>query len=377
MAYFAKVKSVIAFLRSETPVEDISANPLVVHPHNTSRSIPERLPAATIKQLSALEPARALAATAGEWVSIAAAIALCSFFWHPVLYAIAVMLIGARQHALIILGHDASHFRYLPKRWQNELFGNLFLMWPVFASIEGFRKFHSTHHQYTNLPSDGNRNIWYTHDAAGELEPNWVFPKTRAGLALLLLRRAMFVTGMFWIVRGLVGSSLIPSPYWMVAARIAFYVCVAGALTVFGAWYAFLLFWIVPYCTWHIVIQYARIICEHSAVESDDEEYGITRTTIPTLIESIFILPCNVGYHIEHHWYPSVPFYRLPDLHKELMAREGFRRHAVVRRSILASLGECVARTANTSAAVQDRIADVPRTPIPGSEIEPLSQRIF
>ena len=152
MAYFAKVKSVIAFLRSETPVEDISANPLVVHPHNTSRSIPERLPAATVKQLSALEPARALAATAGEWVSIAAAIALCSFFWHPVLYAIAVMLIGARQHALIILGHDASHFRYLPKRWQNELLGNLFLMWPVFASIEGFRKFHSTHHQYTNLP---------------------------------------------------------------------------------------------------------------------------------------------------------------------------------------------------------------------------------
>ena len=169
MAYFAKVKSVIAFLRSETPVEDISANPLVTHPHNTSRSIPERLPAATVKQLSALEPARALAATAGEWVSIAAAIALCSFFWHPVLYAIAVMFIGARQHALIILGHDASHFRYLPKRWQNELFGNLFLMWPVFASIEGFRKFHSTHHQYTNLPSDGNRHIWYTHDAAGEL----------------------------------------------------------------------------------------------------------------------------------------------------------------------------------------------------------------
>ena len=254
MAYFAKANSVIAFLRSATPVGDISANPVVIHPHNTSRSIPERLPAATVKQLSALEPARALAATAGEWVSIAATIALCSFFWHPVWYAIAVMLIGARQHALIILGHDASHFRYLPKRWQNELFGNLFLMWPVFASIEGFRKFHSTHHQYTNLPNDGNRHIWYTHDAAGEMEPDWVFPKTRTGLALLLLRRAMFLTGMFWIVRGLVGSSLIPSPYWMVAARVAFYVWVAGALTVFGAWYAFLLFWIVPYCTWHIVI---------------------------------------------------------------------------------------------------------------------------
>ena len=87
-------------------------------------------------------------------------------------------------------------------------FANLFLMWPTFASVEGFRKFHWTHHQYTNLANDGNRHIWYTHDAAGELEPDWVFPKTRLGLALVLLRRALFLTGLFWIVRGLVGSSL-------------------------------------------------------------------------------------------------------------------------------------------------------------------------
>ena len=91
----------------------------------------------------------------------------------------------------------------------------------------------------------------------------------------------------------------------MVAARIAFYTCAAALISLFGVWYAFLLYWIVPYCTWHIAIQYTRIICEHSAVESEEEEYGITRTTIPNLVESIFILPCNVGYHIEHHWYPS------------------------------------------------------------------------
>jgi fatty acid desaturase len=321
MPYLAKVNSVIDFLRSEIPTQDVSSNPVVVHPHNTSRAIPERLPAEVVKKLSALEPARAIAATAWQWSAIATAIALCTLFWHPLLYAIAVMFIGARQHALIIMGHDASHYRYLPKRWQNELFANLFLMWPVFASVEAFRKFHSTHHQFTNLPNDGNRHIWYTHDAAGVLAPNWVFPKTRADLGFLLLRRALFLTGLFWIVRGLVGSSLIPSPYWMVAARIAFYLSVAGTLTIFDAWYAFLLYWIVPYCTWHIAIQYARIICEHSAVESEEDEYGITRTMIPTLLESIFILPCNVGYHIEHHWYPSVPFYRLPDLHKQLMAR--------------------------------------------------------
>ena len=342
MPPLGQINQIVTFLREVNPTEDISKNPVVVHPHNTSRGIPERLPPAKIKELSALQPGRALAATAEEWAAIAASIAISAYFWHPALYLLAVMVIGSRQHALLILGHDASHYRYLPKRWQNDLFANLFLMWPTFASVEGFRKFHSTHHQYTNLPNDGNRHIWYTHDAAGELAADWVFPKTRAGLALLLLRRAAFLTGMFWIVRGVVGSSLIPSPHWMVAARIAFYVIAAGLLTAFGAWYAFLLYWIVPYCTWHIAIQYARIICEHSAVESEEEEYAITRTTIPTFLESIFILPCNVGYHIEHHWYPSVPFYRLPALHQELMKRDGFRRHAVVRHSVLTSLGECV-----------------------------------
>ncbi len=67
----------------------------------------------------------------------------------------------------------------------------------MFASVEGFRKFHGTHHQYTSLPGDGNRHIWYTHDAAGELEPGWKFPKTRLGLALVLFRRAFFFTGMY------------------------------------------------------------------------------------------------------------------------------------------------------------------------------------
>jgi len=170
-----RITKIVTFLRAETPTEDIAKNPVVKHPHNTSRIIPERLPPATIKELSVLDPAKAIGATAEEWVAIAAAIAVCSFFWQPALYVAAVVVIGSRQHALLILGHDASHYRYLPTRWPNELFANLFLMWPTFASVEGFRKFHSTHHQYTNLPDDGSRYIWYTHDAAGELEPGLGF----------------------------------------------------------------------------------------------------------------------------------------------------------------------------------------------------------
>jgi fatty acid desaturase len=346
----AKLRRMVAYLREEIPSEDVSENPVLNHPHNTARLVPERLPAAKIKELSQLQPEKAVARTLGEWAGIAAAITLSIYFWNPLLYVLAVMFIGARQHALLILGHDASHYRTLRTRWQNDLFANFFMMWPTFASVEGFRKFHGTHHQYTSLPDDGNRHIWYTHDAAGELAPDWQFPKTRAGLVLVLLRRAAFLTGLFWIVRGLVGSTLIPSPGWMRAARFGFYASLIVVLSLFGLWSAFLLYWIVPFCTWHIAAQYIRLICEHSAVESDEEEYAITRSTIPTWLERVFILPCNVGYHLEHHWYPSVPFYRLPELHQALMERQGFREHAVIRHSVLTSLSECVRRQASPAA---------------------------
>jgi fatty acid desaturase len=168
-------------------------------------------------------------------------------------------------------------------------------------------------------------------------------------LAWLLLRRAAFLTGLFWILRGLIGSTLIPSPGWMRVARLCFYTCIAATLTYFDAWHSFLLYWIVPFCTWHIAAQYIRLICEHSAVKSDQEEYSITRTTIPTWLEAIFILPCNVGYHLEHHWYPSVPFYHLPQLHRALMERQTFRVHAVIKRSVVASLYECVREAAALS----------------------------
>src|SRR5262249_38562602 len=102
-----RINKVLTFLRAETPTEDVAKNPVVRHPHNTSRTIPERLCPATIKELSALNPAKAIGATAEEWVAIAAAIAVCSFFWHPALYVAAVVVIGSRQHALLVLGHDA------------------------------------------------------------------------------------------------------------------------------------------------------------------------------------------------------------------------------------------------------------------------------
>ena len=44
MPPFGQIAKAVAYLRSEIPTDDVSKNPIVQHPHNTTRGIPERLP---------------------------------------------------------------------------------------------------------------------------------------------------------------------------------------------------------------------------------------------------------------------------------------------------------------------------------------------
>ncbi|MES2643161.1 MAG: fatty acid desaturase family protein [Myxococcota bacterium] len=331
---------------SAIPLATESADP---HPHDLRAPVPDRLPGAVVRELSAIDPARALGAVAVEWAGIVAAILLAELARAYVpaavwLYPLVVVWIGARQHALTVIGHDAVHHRFLPDRRWNDWVADLFVLWPVFVTVEGFRKFHGEHHQHLGVEGDGNRFLWRTHHPDGTLRPEWIYPKTPLGFAAKVLRRAAFFTGVFWMLRGVVGSLLFARSAAARLARLAWWGAVITTFTLTDTWGALLVYWIVPYCTWHLAIQYIRLACEHSAVPSAHPAYGQTRTTIPHVWERWLILPRNIGYHLEHHWYPAVPCYRLPDLHAALMAKPGFRDRAVVTHSVAASVAQMVGR---------------------------------
>ena len=84
---------------------------------------------------------------------------------------------------------------------------------------------------------------------------------------------------------------------------------------------------LLPLMTWLKVAVRLRTIGEHYALEYD-HIFRQTRTTYPSLIERLLIAPKNIAYHLDHHLYPSVPFYNLPELHRELLKHDEFRRQA-------------------------------------------------
>src|SRR3569833_1407444 len=237
------------------------------HPHRSIGKIPVQLSRDELLVVSKNRPVRALAAAIEEWIFIAAAITLSIVADRWYVTALALLIIGSRQHALAILAHDAAHYRFLPHRSWNDWIGNIFLAWPVFISLPLFRSFHGPHHRFTGERTDGNRVFWRSHDKSGNLTREWAYPMSVLDFSVILLRRAAFVHGILWIVGG-TGLAWIfkgfPSPVVLrqlwpkMLARLSFYLFFIVGAIAFGLEKELLLYWFVPYCTWHIVAQYIR-----------------------------------------------------------------------------------------------------------------------
>lgn len=63
---------------------------------------------------------------------------------------LAIVLVGAVQHRLAGLAHEASHFTLLKNRQANDLVADFFCMFPLLATIQQYRVAHLAHHQYAN-----------------------------------------------------------------------------------------------------------------------------------------------------------------------------------------------------------------------------------
>jgi fatty acid desaturase len=299
-------------------------------------NIPVKLTKEELRELSELSQFRSLFHIVGEWTAILAAIYLCQRHFNVFLYLLTVAFIGARQHALLILMHDGVHYRLFRNRRLNDWTAEIVLAWPNLISARAYRKNHFGHHRYLNTPQDPD---W----ARRQGDPTWVFPQHWSRLAMLMLRDLSGLGAIYYLRLALMllrrdtGVSR-----GFLIARYGFYVAVVAALAWFGAIHLLLMYWFVPLFTWMTVIFRIRSIAEHSAIEGSANAYAQTRSTRASVLERVFVAPKNVNYHIEHHFYPSVPFYRLPELHRVLMSKANFRDGVHITRSYLDVLRESI-----------------------------------
>ncbi|MFN4257934.1 MAG: fatty acid desaturase family protein [Gemmataceae bacterium] len=75
-----------------------------------------------------------------------------SFWWNVPVTILAVILIGAGQHQLSGLSHEAAHHILFRNRILNDLVSDLCCMFPMFSSTHLYRLQHLAHHQFVNDP---------------------------------------------------------------------------------------------------------------------------------------------------------------------------------------------------------------------------------
>lgn len=277
-----------------------------------------------------------------QWASIIVTIILMTHLnlvWYAKLplYLLAIAFIGARQHGLAILMHDGAHHRLHRNHIWNEVISDLFLAWPLLITTRTYRENHLAHHNYINTQNDPDfvRKMNNPKEAW-----EWQFPMSIKNLSLLLLKD---VSG--WnsseLFSILVGFSKNKNSKRYAFYRIAYYVLAAGLISVFHLWTVVLLYWIIPILTWLKLALRVRSIAEHFAITTKFTD-STTRTTYPSVFDRLFIAACNVWHHADHHLYPSVPFYNIPELHRELLKLESVRKNMHITQSYWGVLKECV-----------------------------------
>jgi fatty acid desaturase len=175
-----------------------------------------------------------------------------------------------------------------------------------------YRYYHAWHHRYTQDPAR---------------DPELMYPKAASRLAYL-----MEITGFtFWFRRALdyprlaLGQTgalpFVPgNARRSIAISVSFqlFIYLVAVVSIAMGHMAALYFWFLPVLLAQPVLR-AILVTEHTGCSQDQNGLTNTRTTLALL--PIRVLMWNMPFHAEHHLFPSVPFHRLPALHKQIRDR--------------------------------------------------------
>ena len=284
-----------------------------------------------VKTLSRVSTRTALYHLAEIWLMVAAAIYLSAVLFPLtsgiigiLVYLFSVPIVASRQHALTVLVHEGIHKRLSRTLWMNDWLARLTAGCPVFISLAKWRYIHLAHHQYTNTPDDPDRAIYARYPLASK-QFFGLLVRDVCGLNVISTLKYFIDVPLLTSAfnRRFLGE-VREAQYRQAADMWVFYlfwsVVGIGGLWLFGSQAAvlFLLYWLVPYCTWTQVFFRIRGAIEHGNVPDPHNSYQQTRTYFIPAWLGFFFAPKHVNYHLEHHLYPSIPFYNLPRMHAVL-----------------------------------------------------------
>lgn len=239
---------------------------------------------------------------------------LNSWWFWPVFW----LMQGTMFWALFVVGHDCGHGSFSKKKWLNNLIGHL-THTPILVPFHGWRISHRTHHQNTgNIDTDES---WYPVTESRYKQMNW--PEKLIRFQLLLIAYPIYL---FKRSPGKQGSHFNPSSplfkpseKWdIITSTICWSLMVGflGWLTYQFGLIFLLKYYIGPYV---VFVVWLDLVTYLHHTEADipwyrGKDWYFLKGALSTIDRDYgFInnIHHNIGTHVAHHLFLSIPHYHL------------------------------------------------------------------
>jgi len=262
-----------------------------------------------------------------------------------ILFCVSIVIIGAEQHRISIIQHEAIHRLLFRSVHLNDYVGLFFLGGTLGILPHASREAHMSHHKSLGTAIDQERMPYLSAPKNGLAFVKWCIVKLTAVDGVL--RVAKLLAGLF--------SHIGDDAFHGSAAQntkntfrrfdwIILIVIQLGLLATFHLFIGYryyLLLWLFPLFTVTRLLVAIRSISEHWANEQQlDCEARYLNSVYCNRIERFLFAPYYFNYHAEHHFFPSIPSWRLPKLSKVLRNHSEFRRGVVEHNSYIFFLCE-------------------------------------
>ena len=273
------------------------------------------IPGERLAELSERSDRPALLYLASHFGAIALNSVAMYYTWATWWCAPFFLLQGLLVNFLYAPEHECDHYTAFRTRRLNEVVAFVcgFL---IFNANADHRWSHYTHHRNTQ---DWDRD---TELGRGPMESLGQYLLFLSGLPLIRFKSMRILKHALgraddWYLGDAQRRSVIRCARWLVAG----YAAVLLSAVAMQSWWP-LYYWIGPFVLmrWTYMLQGAA---EHTGLTHEPNTLWNTRT----LDTNAFMrwVNWNMTYHGAHHTFPSVPFHRLPELHREIEARLGCR----------------------------------------------------
>lgn len=335
---FAKIRSDVRNLW----IREFDAG--LIEMETTTTELSLRVDQENLRLLSKTIVWRWLAAAAFDWAVILASISVSQYFQNPIGWIVAIFVVGNRQHALAVLMHEGTHFRVCGNRRANDWLSDFLCGYTIFMPTDNYRVFHLAHHKWLDTPRDPEGRFFKTFPKDASFPQNplrfiWLVVRDLTGL---WPPTSLFLMSLIWGLEGQKRFHLIP--IFLIHSTVAIATSFAGWL------HLYLLFWLLPMVTVFTATFRFRAMTEHHGIdEAGESRYcrdapDVLRTTrsIGGWIGPALFAPHGINYHLEHHLFPSVPFYNLPQLSRMLATENPKVFELRVRKDYWAATMECL-----------------------------------